>query len=209
VSGLFVVFEGGDGVGKSTQARMLAARLRERGREVVQTCQPGGTAFGLELRRILLSPLTGELSPRAEALLYAADKAQHLREVVLPALAAGKVVVCDRYVDSTLAYQGAGRALEGSGLRELVRWATDGVVADLTVLLDLDPAEGVGALAQRDRMESAGLDFHERVRAEFLRLARSAPERYLVVPARESKDGIAERVFARVESLDAKNVRGA
>ena len=135
---LFVVFEGGDGVGKSTQCRLLAEWARRRGVPARLTFEPGDTAAGRMIRRIVLDPATGDLDPRAEALLYAADKAHHLYEVVRPALERGEMVICDRYVDSMLAYQGAGRVLDLAEVAEIARWATAGLVPDLTVLLDLE-----------------------------------------------------------------------
>ena len=199
--GLFVVFEGGDGVGKSTQVVELVSRLRNRRIEPVVTRQPGGTPIGEKLRELLLDPGHPELTARTEALVYAADKAQHVEEVILPALARGDVVVCDRYVDSMIAYQGAGRVLDLTEVEQVARWATGGLRPDLTVLLDADPADAVATIRQQDRLEAAGLDFHRRARAHFLRLADQAPDRYLVLDARESREAIAQQVAARVGSL--------
>ena len=200
-SGLFVVFEGGDGVGKSTQVVELVSRLRNRRIEPVVTRQPGGTPIGEKLRELLLDPGHPELTARTEALVYAADKAQHVEEVILPALAHGKVVVCDRYVDSMIAYQGAGRVLDLAEVEQVARWATGGLRPDLTVLLDIDPAEAVANIRQQDRLEAAGLNFHRRAREHFLRLAGEDPERYLVLGARESRESIAERVAEKVLAL--------
>lgn len=194
MSSLFVAFEGGEGVGKSTQIARAAQWLRGHGHEVVETREPGGTLFGQELRRLVLDP-DGAVTPRAEALIYAADRAQHVEMVIRPALAAGKVVLTDRYVDSTFAYQGAGRQLAGT--REVVGWATGGLRPDLTVLLDLDPRIGLqraGARASLDRLEAASLAFHEAVRAGFLALAAEAPERYVVLDAAADVDAIAGQV---------------
>ena len=199
--GLFVVFEGGDGVGKSTQVVELVSRLRNRRIEPVVTRQPGGTPIGEKLRELLLDPGHPELTARTEALVYAADKAQHVEEVILPALAYGKVVVCDRYVDSMIAYQGAGRVLDLAEVEQVARWATGGLRPDLTVLLDIDPAEAVANIRQQDRLEAAGLDFHRRAREHFLRLAGEDPERYLVLGARESRENIAEKVAEKVLAL--------
>ena len=199
--GLFVVFEGGDGVGKSTQVVELVSRLRTRRIEPVVTRQPGGTPIGEKLRELLLDPGHPELTARTEALVYAADKAQHVEEVILPALAHGKVVVCDRYVDSMIAYQGAGRVLDLAEVEQVARWATGGLRPDLTVLLDIDPAEAVANIRQQDRLEAAGLDFHRRAREHFLRLAGEDPERYLVLGARESRENIAEKVAEKVLAL--------
>ncbi|SEP63931.1 dTMP kinase [Microlunatus flavus] len=199
--GAFVVFEGGDGVGKSTQVALLAERLEAAGREVVTTFEPGGTPLGAVLRGLLLHGEGGEVGPRTEALLYAADKAEHLHQVVRPALGRGAVVVCDRYVDSMVAYQGAGRVLDGDEVERVARWATGDLRPDLTVLLDLDPEAGLGTLTDPDRLESAGLDFHTRARASFLALAGRDPDRYLVLPARRPRDELAGTVAARVEAL--------
>ena len=199
--GLFVVFEGGDGVGKSTQVVELVSRLRNRRIEPVVTRQPGGTPIGEKLRELLLDPGHPELTARTEARVYAADKAQHVEEVILPALAYGKVVVCDRYVDSMIAYQGAGRVLDLAEVEQVARWATGGLRPDLTVLLDIDPAEAVANIRQQDRLEAAGLDFHRRAREHFLRLAGEDPERYLVLGARESRENIAEKVAEKVLAL--------
>ncbi len=201
MSGVFVVFEGGDGVGKSTQAKLLAEWAIAQGRTVRVTFEPGDTAVGRSVRSIVLDPATGDLDARAEALLYAADKAQHVHEVVRPALRRGELVVCDRYIDSMLAYQGAGRVLDLDEVAGIAEWATDGLVPDLTVLLDLDPAEAVGAIEQPDRLEQAGADLHQRARRFFLELASREPERYLVLPAREPRDRIAAQVQQRVGEL--------
>lgn len=207
-TGLFVCFEGGEGAGKSTQARLLGAWLESVGREVVLTHEPGDTAVGKEVRRILLDPATGALAPRAEALLYAADKAEHLHEVVWPALHRGAVVVTDRYVDSTLAYQGAGRGLDEledaalpSDLEWVVRWSTGDLRPHLTVLLDLEPETGLGRFEDRDRIEGESLDFHQRVRRGFLALAGRDPAHYLVLDARADRAAIAAEVRSRVEGL--------
>jgi dTMP kinase len=194
VSGLFVAFEGGEGVGKSTQIARAAAWLRSLGHDVVETREPGGTVLGQAVRRLLLDP-DGHVTPRAEALLYAADRAQHVDTVIRPALAAGKIVITDRYVDSTLAYQGAGRRLAGT--REVVEWATCGLLPDLTVLLDLDPRIGLvraGARSTLDRLENDSLAFHEAVRDGFLALAAEAPQRYAVIAADAEVDAVADRV---------------
>ncbi|MGO1972533.1 MAG: dTMP kinase [Propionibacteriaceae bacterium] len=199
--GLFIVLEGGDGVGKSTQSRLLATWLAEQGAEVVTTFEPGDTEVGRAIRQLLLDPATGEIAPRAEALLYAADKAHHVETVVGPALERGAVVVCDRYVDSMLAYQGAGRVLEQSEVAEVARWATADLRPHLTVLLDMESREAVGALASKDRLEGAGDDFHERARQHFLALAEQDRGAYLVLPARADRDSIAAAVRARVATL--------
>jgi dTMP kinase len=199
--GVFVVFEGGDGVGKTTQVDRLCAWLANAGHDVLKTFEPGDTTVGAMIRRIVLDPATGEMSPRAEALLYAADKAQHIFAVVKPALQRGAVVVCDRYVDSMLAYQGAGRALEPAEIEQIARWATEDLRPDLTVVLDAELSDGVHAKADKDRLESAGDVFHERTRQSFLELARRDPDRYLVLDARASREDIAAQVAERMRQL--------
>jgi dTMP kinase len=199
--GAFVVFEGGDGVGKTTQVELLCSWLARAGHEVVKTFEPGDTTVGAMIRQIVLDPAIGEMSPRAEALLYAADKAQHIFSVVKPALERGAVVVCDRYVDSMLAYQGAGRALQLADLEWIARWATEDLRPDLTVVLDAELRDGVHAKSQKDRLESAGDGFHERTRRFFLELARREPEHYVVLDARASREEIAAQVVARVAPL--------
>jgi dTMP kinase len=200
-SGLFVCFEGGEGAGKSTQARRLRESLTGAGHTVVLTREPGDTPVGAEVRRIVLSPETGTLSHRTEALLYAADKAEHVDTVVAPALARGEVVITDRYVDSTLAYQGTGRALEPDELRWVARWATADLRPHLTVLLDLEPSAGLTRFAERDRIEGESLEFHQRVRQGFLALAAADPDHYLVLDARDDVDAIAGHVLDRVKEL--------
>jgi dTMP kinase len=201
VTGAFVVFEGGDGVGKSTQVQLLAAWAAQAGLPVRVTFEPGDTTAGKMIRRIVLDPATGDLDARAEALLYAADKAHHLHEVIRPALARGELVICDRYVDSMLAYQGAGRVLDLAEVTRVARWATGDLLPDLTVLLDLEPERAVGTIGAPDRLEGAGADFHQRARTLFLELAATDPERYLVLPAREPREWIAGQVRNRVSEL--------
>ncbi|HEX5772277.1 MAG TPA: dTMP kinase [Nocardioidaceae bacterium] len=200
-SGVFIALEGGEGAGKSTQARALAEWLRGEGYDVLLTHEPGDTEVGQKLRKIVLDPLTGDISDRTEALLYAADKAEHVERVVVPALARGAVVITDRYVDSTLAYQGAGRALRDREVERVARWATGDLRPHLTVLLDLAPQTGLTRFEERDRIEAESLDFHERVRQAFLRLASSQSEHYLVVDARRPVDEIAAAVRSRVAPL--------
>jgi dTMP kinase len=202
--GLFVCFEGGEGAGKSTQSRALAEWLRGEGREAVLTFEPGDTAVGQRLRQIVLDPATGDLSDRTEALLYAADKAEHVDTVVLPALARGAVVITDRYVDSALAYQGAGRALSAAEVEPVMRWATGGLRPHLTVVLDLEPEAGLGRLTGRDRIEGESVEFHRRVREAFLAMAADDPAHYLVLDARSDRDEITAAVRARVLPLLAR-----
>ncbi|GAB3622420.1 hypothetical protein GCM10027418_05020 [Mariniluteicoccus endophyticus] len=179
----------------------LAAWLEEQGHEVVVTRQPGGSPLGDRIRTLVLDPATGDVDPHAEALLYAADKAQHVHEVVLPALERGAVVVCDRYVDSMVAYQGAGRVLAEEDVDAIAGWATGHLLPDVTVVLDVDPAEAVHRKHEKDRLEGAGAEFHERVRRGFLRLAGRDPDRYLVLPGRDARESLAERIRERVGAL--------
>ena len=198
--GLFVVLEGGDGTGKSTQAALLSAWLEAGGTPVVTTREPGGTPVGRRVRELLLHG--DDVAPRAEALLYAADRAHHVATVVRPGLAAGATVVSDRYVDSTLAYQGGGRGLPAEELAGLSAWATGGLVPDVTVLLDLDPADARARTVRRtsapDRLEREGAAFHAAVRQRFLALAAAAPHRYAVLDAAGTPEAVAERVRAAV-----------
>lgn len=203
-SGLWITFEGGDGSGKSTQAARLAEWIENRGRTVVRTREPGGSEVGALVRDIVLHH-RGDIAPRAEALLYAADRAHHVATVVHPALERGDVVIQDRYLDSSVAYQGAGRVLEAQEVRDLSLWAADGALPDLTVLLDIDPL-----LARRrldaddkpfDRLEAEKADFHTRVRDAFLALAAEEPQRFLVIDATQDPDDIAVLIRARVAAL--------
>ncbi|MDQ1723796.1 MAG: dTMP kinase [Frankiaceae bacterium] len=200
--GIFIAFEGGEGSGKSTQTKALAAWLARRSIDVVATREPGATPLGLELRRILLDPATGVIAARAETLLYIADRAQHVDETIRPALAAGKWVITDRYVDSTLAYQGAGRGLPEHELRELCRIAIAGVRPDLTIVLDVDPEVGLARVGgSPDRMEAEPLEFHRRVRRSFTDQALRQPGDYLVVDASAAPDEVSRRVRQRVAEL--------
>lgn len=200
--GTFVVFEGGEGSGKSTQAVKLAAWLRQRGHEVVLTREPGATELGVRIRTLLLDPESGTSpSPRTEALLYAADRAQHVAKVVRPALDRGAVVISDRYVDSSLAYQGSGRDLPGEEVAWLSHWATGGLKPDLVVLLDIDPRVGLARAtkgASGDRLEQESLAFHEAVREKFRDLAAEDSSRYLVLDATATPEEIAAGVIERV-----------
>ncbi|RUR01411.1 dTMP kinase [Labedella endophytica] len=200
-SGLWITLEGGDGSGKSTQAALLEEWLAGRGLSVLRTREPGGSDVGVAIREIVLHH-RGDIDPRAEALLYAADRAHHVATVVRPALARGEVVVQDRYLDSSVAYQGAGRVLDAAEVRSLSLWATRDALPDLTILLDLDETAARGRLdrsrTRYDRLEAEKSDFHARVRAAFLDLARAEPERFLVVDATSSVDEIASAIRDRV-----------
>jgi dTMP kinase len=201
-AGLFIALEGGEGAGKTTQARMLAIWLREQGFDVITTREPGATKIGMRLRALLLDTAHAEMSPRAEALMYAADRAQHVAEVIGPALARGAVVITDRYIDSSLAYQGAARGLRAEDVAWLSHWATDGLMPDLTILLDLPPQLGLGRrTSSADRLEAEPSEFHERVRAGFLDLARREPERYLVLDATRPSAELTAEIKERLPDL--------
>ena len=200
--GLFITLEGGDGSGKSTQMRHLIAFLGEQGKTVVESREPGGTELGVELRNIVLHR-RGHIAPRAEALLYAADRAHNIATKVRPAMEAGSIVVQDRYLDSSIAYQGAGRVLDGEEVRSISTWATEGLMPDLTILLDLDPAIGRARIAggQYDRLEEEQHDFHERVREAYLALAEADPVRFLVLDATRPVEYLAAAIRSRVSDL--------
>jgi dTMP kinase len=203
VAGLFITFEGGDGSGKSTQSELLIEWLTSRGKTVVISKEPGGTELGLELREIILHR-RGYIAPRAEALIYAADRAHNIATRIRPALENGDIVIQDRYLDSSVAYQGAGRVLDSTEVRELSLWATEGLLPDLTILLDLDESLGRDRLKARtkyDRLEEAGDDFHSRVRAAYLQLAAAEPDRFLVLNAGDPVETLAEAIRARVEQI--------
>jgi dTMP kinase len=201
---LFISFEGIDGVGKSTQADLLEQYLTGLGKKVLRTLEPGGTDVGVEIRKILLHH-RGELAPRAEAALFAADRAHHVASKIRPALERGEIVITDRYFDSSVAYQGAGRELSTEEVRNLSLWAIGGLLPDLTVLLDL-PADVARARrnttgVEPDRLESEKIEFFERARQEYLSLAANEPERFLVVDASLAVDQMQEVIRARVSGL--------
>jgi len=199
-SGLFIAFEGGEGAGKSTQVRLLHGWLSANGVTARLTREPGATPVGERIRAIVLDP-SSSLTPRAEMLLYAADRAQHVETVLRPTLAAGGVVISDRYADSSLAYQGAGRVLSMEQVQQASEWATGGLLPDLTVVLDIDAATGLTRAAQHrdpDRIEQESVGFHERVRASFRRLAEADPDRYLVLDAAGPPDDLAAAVRDRL-----------
>lgn len=210
--GLFITFEGGDGVGKTTQAGLLEKWLSARGRTVVRTREPGGTEVGILIRDIVLHH-RGDIAPRAEALLYAADRAHHVETLVRPALARGEVVIQDRYLDSSVAYQGDGRRLEPREIRDLSMWAVGGLLPDLTVLLDLDHSVARRRLDADDkpfdRLEAEREDFHDRVRERFLAIAADEPARFLVVDAARPAAELAADIRARIEPLLAGDPRAA
>ncbi|BDV31360.1 dTMP kinase [Microbacterium terricola] len=199
--GLWVTFEGGDGSGKTTQAALLQDWLETQGRTVVRTREPGGTEVGVLIRDIVLHH-RGDIAPRAEALLYAADRAHHIETLVRPALARGEVVIQDRYLDSSVAYQGAGRVLDADEIRNLSLWATDGALPHVTVLLDLDPADARERLDADDkpfdRLEAEKAEFHARVREAYLALAAAEPGRFVVLDATLPVEEIAAAVRERV-----------
>jgi dTMP kinase len=204
-TGVFIAFEGGEGTGKSTQSKLLKEWLEARGESVVLSREPGGTDLGQGLRKILLGHETGVISPRAEALLYAADRAHHVFSIIRPALANGDVVISDRYFDSSIAYQGAGRVLSPGEVARISRWATESLFPTLTIVIDLPAEIGIGRLHNPDRLEAEPLTFHERVRQEFLQIARLDPERYLVVDGKQDIQQIHAAIIARVAEIPALN----
>lgn len=201
--GLFIAFEGGDGAGKSTQAKLLVAALETAGHTVLLTREPGGTPIGEKIRSLVLEHDQGAIDPRTEALLFAAARAAHAAQVIQPALEAGTTVVTDRYIDSSVAYQGAGRELGEDQVRELNEWATAGLRPDVTVLLDVAPQEARERRAGNapDRLESEPDRFHQRIRHAFLRLAEERPEHYLVLNARLEVAMLHDSVLARIGEL--------
>lgn len=199
--GWFIAFEGGEGAGKSTQSRRLAAWLREAGHEVVQTREPGDTPAAEAMRAILLGREYAGLGSRTEALLFAAARADHVERVVRPALERGAVVVCDRYLDSSLAYQGVGRELGVEAVRQVNDWGTGALMPHLTVLLDIDPEVGLPRARADDRLEREPLDFHRAVAQAFRELASAAPDRYLVLSATAPTDEVATAIRDRVDRL--------
>jgi len=199
--GVFIVFEGGEGAGKSTQSELLATWLGDRGRSVTRTREPGGTPAAEAIRAVLLDVSNTGLDDRAEALLFAAARGDHAARVIRPALERGDIVVCDRYLDSSVAYQGGGRDLGLDAVRELSLWATRGLVPDLTVLLDVDPAVGLARVERPDRLEAEPLEWHARVRQAFLDLAAGESERYLVLNGHDEVEQIAAAVRVRVSEL--------
>lgn len=203
--GLFIAFEGGDGAGKSTQAAELAAALESRGLTVLRTREPGGTPIGEKLRSLVLDHGHGHIDAHTEALIFAASRAAHASQVIRPALERGEIVLSDRYIDSSVAYQGAGRGLGTEAVRDINEWATSSLKPDLTVLLDVDPEVGrrrrTAGDAAEDRLESEADEFHARIRTAFLDLAAARPGQYIVLPARLPVDQLAAQILERVQSL--------
>ena len=200
-NGIFIAFEGGEGSGKSTQAKLLKGWFEEEGKTVTLTREPGGSTLGKDLRKILLAKETGVISPRAEALLYAADRAHHVFSVIKPALERNEVVITDRYFDSSIAYQGAGRTLASGEVARISRWATESLYPTLTIILDQPANIGLKRKKNADRLESESIDFHDRVRQEYLQLASIDPERYLVIDARRPISEIHAEIVTRIQEL--------
>lgn len=201
---MFIAFEGGEGAGKSTQEGLLAAHLTEQGYTVVRTREPGGTPAAEAIRQVVLSPEYDGLDDRAEALLFAASRGEHAARVIRPALERGDVVICDRFIDSSIAYQGVGRDLGIEKVRELSMWATGGLLPDLTIVLDIDPSIGLSRVADPDRLEAQPLEYHQRVRQGFLDLADREPGRYLVLDASGEVNEIAAVVARKVDEVLAR-----
>jgi len=205
--GLFITFEGPDGSGKSTQLRMLAARLKSQGREVVETVEPGGTAIGMQIRRVLLDSSNSELRPTTELLLMFAARAQNVEQLILPALSQGRIVLCDRFTDSSLVYQGAGRGLGAEVVYEVDRIACRGLVPDLTLLIDIDIETGLARAHRRmtrtqdieTRMEEQNLSFHRKVREAYQQLATDEPRRVRLIDGARPEAAVAADVWAAVE----------
>lgn len=196
--GYFIVFEGGEGAGKSTQEALLAESLISAGHAVVRTREPGGTPAAEIMRDLVLNPTYEGLDARAEALLFAAARGEHVARVVRPAIERGDVVICDRYLDSSVAYQGFGRDLGADRIRDLSLWATYGLVPDLTIVLDISPGVGLSRLSNPDRLEAEPLSYHESVRQSYLTIAAQEPARYLVLDAMQDVDMIAAAIRERV-----------
>lgn len=200
--GYFISFEGGEGAGKTTQIERLVQRLQAIGLKVIVTREPGGSCIGPQVRDLVLNVAHRTLTPRAELLLYEADRAQHVEEKILPALEEGEVVVTDRYADSSVVYQGMSRGLGEAWVKKLNAFATADVTPDLTVVLDIPEAEGLARVRSSralDRMENENLSFHKKVRRGFLKLAKQSPRRYLVIDATKKPDVIAEAIWSHVQ----------
>jgi len=196
--GFFVSFEGGEGVGKSTQIKLLAEKLTELGKEVVTTREPGGTPAAEAVRKVLLGNEFTNLSPRSEALLFAGSRADVVANVVDPALSRGAVVLADRYLDSSVAYQGVARGLGAVEVKSLSLWATRGLIPDITIVLDLDPTLGLSRAGKPDRLESEEISFHHKVHNAFLELAKLEPARFLVIDATQNVNSISQQIISEV-----------
>lgn len=204
-AGLFIAFEGGDGAGKSTQAAAVQARLEAGGHAVLRTREPGGTPIGEKLRSLVLDHGHGEIDARTEALIFAASRAAHVQQVIFPALERGEIVLCDRFIDSSVAYQGAGRELGIAAVRDINLWATASLLPDVTVLLDVAPDHArdrrLAGEAAEDRLESEPDDFHGRIRAAFLELAAARPDDYMVLDARSEREVLTDAILERICGL--------
>ena len=196
--GLFITLEGVDGVGKTTQALLLKEYLEKKDHQVLHTFEPGGTHLGSQMRALLLNPEHKNLHSMTEILLYAADRAQHVFETVRPALDAGKTVICERFVDSSVAYQGYGLGLDIGGIKQVNHWATGGLVPDLTIYFDANPAESL-VKTKGDRIEQRTLDYYARVREGFLAIAHAEPQRFKVISAKGTREEVASRVLEALE----------
>ncbi len=201
MAGVFITFEGGDGSGKSTQVAKLAETLRQRGLAVVATREPGGTPIAEKIRKVLLDPENHEMGNRTEALLFAAGRAEHVHHLIRPAIARGEIVISDRFMDSSVVYQGMGRGLGVSDVMGLNMWATDNLKPDLTIVLDVESNLGLDRIDTKDRIEQASIEMHQKVRQGFLQLASTDPDRYLVINAALGIDEIAAQVLERVDAL--------
>ena len=199
---MFITFEGIDGCGKTTQFRMLSQWLRDRGNDLVETIEPGGTEIGRQIRRILLDPASADMQPRTELLLYFASRAQNVDQVIRPALDAGRIVLCDRFTDSTLVYQGCGRGLDTNVVRDLDRIACRGLKPDVTLLIDIDAETSLTRAKRRNervgpaesRIDEEGAAFHERVRQGYLALAKAEPERIVVIDGAAGIGEVGQRI---------------
>lgn len=200
-AGIFIVFEGGDGAGKSTQIEKLAQYLREQKKEIVVTREPGGTVMGKSIRDWLLEQTEVEVDPKTEALLFAADRAHHIHTLIKPALDSNQIVICDRHIDSSIAYQGVARNLGIENIKSISLWAVNGITPDLVVVLDISVTAGQARLSHKDRLDRESTQFHEKVNQAYLALAKSNPEKYLVVDAELPIDEIHEKIINRVASL--------
>ena len=209
MKGLLITFEGIEGSGKSSQMAALAESLVQKGRKVLKTREPGGTKLGEGIRNLLLDARHQDMDPKAELLLYLASRVQHLKEVILPALQQGRVVLCDRFSEATLAYQGYGRGLELDKIKSLLRYATDGRKPDLTILLDVEARQGllrIGGRTSKDRLERERIEFYEKVRQGYLKLAETNPRRIIIIDANRNFEKVASQILEIVETFLEKNV---